>query len=69
MGVRQALVPFSGGPAFCPGKNLVLLLGSTMLVRLMDGREVRPRPPAPLHPDRPLPGTLNPFALRFQVGA
>ena len=62
---RAALVPFSGGPAVCAGQDLVLFLTSTFLAGLLDGQEVRqtsrPRDP----PGRPLPGTLDPFHLRF----
>jgi cytochrome P450 len=61
------LIPFSGGPAICPGRNLVLLLTSHMLATLVRDREVRLEPPAPLNPDRPLPGTLNNYGLRFRV--
>jgi cytochrome P450 len=34
------LIPFSEGPAVCPGRNLALLLSSAMLARLLDGRQV-----------------------------
>ena len=62
-----AFVPFSGGPATCPGRDLVLLLASTMLGVLIDRRDVRLRPPHRLDPERALPGTLNPYALRFRL--
>ncbi|GIG28206.1 cytochrome P450 [Cellulomonas marina] len=61
------LVPFSAGPAACPGRNLVLETTSTFLGRLVQGHDVellgRPR----LAPDGPLPGSLDPFTLRFAV--
>lgn len=62
-----SLVPFSAGPAVCPGQNLVLLLTSTLLAALLQHHEValtsRPR----LYPGRRIPGTLNPYGLRFSV--
>lgn len=61
------LIPFSGGPAMCPGRNLVLLLTSAMLAALLDQRQVRLQPPDRLNPRQPLPGTLNNYALRFAL--
>lgn len=61
------LVPFSGGPAICPGRNLVLLLTSGMLAALLDEREIRLKDPERLSPDQPLPGTLDHFTLRFAL--
>lgn len=60
------LVPFSAGPGRCPGENVVLLVATAMLSVLLrrcrfDVRE------APLHPQRPLPMTLDNFGLRFDV--
>ncbi|MCE6999119.1 cytochrome P450 [Saccharothrix sp. S26] len=52
------LVPFSGGPGICPGRDLVLVAGGAMLDAL------RPHLDVPtLHP--PLPATLNHFGLSF----
>jgi cytochrome P450 len=62
-----SLVPFSAGPAECAGRNLALLVASTLLAALLERHEFHLTSPAPLDPRRPLPGTLNPFALRFQV--
>jgi cytochrome P450 len=62
-----SLVPFSAGPAVCPGQNLVLFLTSTLLAQLLQRHDValtsRPR----LYPGRRLPGTLNPYGLRFSL--
>lgn len=58
------LVPFSGGPAVCPGRNLTLMVASQILARLLrrhDHRLVDGR----LDRTRPMPGTLDPFTLRF----
>ncbi len=62
------LIPFSGGPAMCPGRNLVLLLTSTMLAALLDQRQVRLQPENRLDARQPLPGTLNNYSLRFTIG-
>lgn len=61
------LIPFSGGPAMCPGRNLVLLVSSIMLAALLDGRQIRLQPPNRLDPRRPLPGSLNNYSLRFEL--
>jgi cytochrome P450 len=63
----SALVPFSGGPAVCAGQNLVLFLTSTFLAALLEGHDVRVTSRPPIHPGRPLPGTLDPFRLRFSL--
>ncbi|WP_326595519.1 cytochrome P450 [Streptomyces sp. NBC_01803] len=64
---NPALVPFSAGPAACPGENVVLLTASTWLGVLLSGRtftlDSRMRP----HPREPVPATLNHFGLRFSV--
>ncbi|MEV8437683.1 cytochrome P450 [Actinosynnema sp. NPDC051121] len=52
------LVPFSGGPGICPGRDLVLVAGGTMLDALRDHLAV-PTLRAPL------PATLNHFGLSF----
>jgi len=61
------LIPFSGGPAICPGRHLVLLLASTMLAALLDEREVWLKPLMRLDARRPLPGTLDNYSLRFEL--
>jgi cytochrome P450 len=64
---RAALVPFSGGPAVCAGQDLVLFLTSTFLAGLLDGHDVRLTSRPALRPGRALPGTLDPFQLRFTL--
>lgn len=59
------LVPFSEGAAGCPGRNLVLLLASSMLAALLDGRAVELAPGRRLDPAK-LPGTLDNYTLRFR---
>lgn len=60
------LVPFSAGPAECPGRNLVLFITSALLAHLLSGPPMRLRS-HDLGPGRPLPATLNNFGLRFSV--
>jgi cytochrome P450 len=61
------LVPFSAGPAECPGRNLVLFVTSTLLANLLSARRFElqstPRPT----PDGPLPMTFNQLALDFDI--
>jgi cytochrome P450 len=59
------LIPFSAGPAECPGRNLVLLLCSTLLASLLCGPPLRRAGGAALEPGA-LPATLSPFRLRFE---
>jgi cytochrome P450 len=62
------LLPFSAGPAVCPGRNLVLLTTSAFLGVLVSRLDPQlPREHA-LHHGPPLPGTLDMFALRFRAG-
>jgi hypothetical protein len=60
------LIPFSAGPAGCPGRRLVLLLTSALLATLFGGQELRQVPPKALDGAAPLPATLSPFDLRFE---
>ncbi|WP_131105614.1 cytochrome P450 [Ornithinimicrobium sufpigmenti] len=60
------LVPFSGGPAMCPGRNVVLLVASTAVGHLIGSRSFSST--AGLEPGR-LPSLLSPFRLRFPLSA
>ena len=60
------LIPFSEGPAICPGRNLVLLLASVTIASILDRARLRLRNAARLTADR-LPATLNHFGLRFEI--
>jgi cytochrome P450 len=60
------LVPFSGGPGMCPGRNVVLLTASVLLGCLSTGRRFAVEG-ADLPPGGPLPGTVSPFGLRFRL--
>jgi hypothetical protein len=59
------LVPFSGGPAQCPGQNVVLFVTSTVLAHLFSRLELDLQSSPGLTPSEPLPVTLNQFGLRF----
>ncbi|OBI82374.1 cytochrome P450 [Mycobacterium sp. E740] len=61
------LVPFSAGPAECPGRNLVLLVTSTLLAHLLSTLELELTSDPKLSPERPLPMTLNQLTLEFGV--
>jgi cytochrome P450 len=60
------LVPFSSGPAMCPGRNVVLLTASLSLAALLESRAYE-LSGAELGPDIRLPGTLSPFRLSFRM--
>lgn len=64
---RWPLIPFSAGPAVCPGRNLVLLTSSTVLGRLLQSHDLRLATPDTIDPAAPLPGTLSPFEPTFRT--
>ena len=60
------LLPFSAGPAACPGRNLVLLTASAMLARLL---AAEPHVEGfPLRPGESLPATLDHTRLLVRFG-
>ncbi|SDZ34958.1 Cytochrome P450 [Amycolatopsis xylanica] len=61
---NPALVPFSAGPAICPGRDLVLFTASTMLANLLRDNRYELRGTS-MTPGR-LPATVNNFGLRFE---
>lgn len=61
------LVPFSGGPAECPGRNLVLYLASSLMAMLLAERDLQLAEPAPLGFRGRLPATLSPFRVRLAL--
>jgi cytochrome P450 len=62
------LIPFSRGPAICPGRHLALFLSCTVLAALLRRWPIRLLSGSRLGPERPLPTTLNHFTLRFELG-
>ena len=59
------LVPFSAGPAACPGRNIVLFTTSTALAALFSTTDLRSDRAQTLAVKTPLPMTLNQFGLTF----
>jgi cytochrome P450 len=57
---------FSHGPQGCPGTQLALLVGKSMIGSVL-GREVTLVEPR-LDPAKPLPHSLDYFALKFSLG-
>ncbi len=60
-----ALVPFSDGPAFCAGRELVLLLASETLAALLKDGVPALEDSHGLDETQPLPATLDGYSLRF----
>jgi cytochrome P450 len=65
---KWLLVPFSAGPAICPGHNLVPLLGAAMAQSLVLGRRLSQVGPSALDQRRPMPATLDHTSLRLSFG-
>jgi cytochrome P450 len=61
------LVPFSAGPAQCPGQNVVLFATTAFLAQIFSRLELDVRSSPKLAPGEPLPVTLNQFGLRFSA--
>ncbi len=63
---NPALVPFSAGPAICPGRDLVQFCASTMLAALLRDHGYEQASGPVLSPERPLPATLDNFHLKLK---
>lgn len=61
------LIPFSEGPAECPGRNVVLHLTSSFLARIVEAQPPRLRGLRELGFDGRMPATLSPFRLTFEM--
>lgn len=61
------LVPFSAGPAACPGQDLVLFVTSTLLGEMLRAARFELTSTPLLDPSTPLPFTLDNFGLEFRV--
>jgi cytochrome P450 len=69
-GDATPLIPFSAGPAVCPARHLMPMIGSAMLARLLgERREITLHCADRLDPHRPLPGTLDNYTSRFCLPA
>lgn len=66
--VPWPVMPFSGGPAMCPGRQVVLLATSLMAAELWERAELKLNQPERLTPGQDLPGTLDNYTLAFSVG-
>jgi cytochrome P450 len=56
----------SNGTQYCPGGNLVLLLGKAVLAQMLDRYDLTLREPK-LEPNGTLPHMLDFFAIRFDA--
>src|SRR5436305_1354584 len=65
--IGPALVPFSAGPAICPGRQVALLLSSLMLAEILRGPRLRLTPFNRLRSDAPLPPTFSPYDTTFSI--
>ena len=61
------LVPFSAGPAECPGRNLVLFVTSTVLANLFAQLHLESESDLRLDSNHPLPATFNQFGVRLRA--
>ncbi|GAA2215180.1 cytochrome P450 [Nonomuraea monospora] len=61
-----SIVPFSAGPAHCPGSDLGITVAASALATLLRQYDFRPVGPR-LGPGRLLPKALDPFTLRLSV--
>ena len=60
------LMPFSFGPAACPGRHVVSLIASAWLAVLLTETTLQLIEPLSLGADKALPGSLDHFAIRFK---
>ena len=61
------LIPFSAGPAVCPGRHIVLLQTSAMLASLLREHAFEHVSAGRIDPNQTLPGTLDNYTLRFRL--
>src|SRR6185312_1559387 len=72
-GLRQTpsmpwpLIPFSEGPGICLGRQVALLLSTSVIAAILRRFRLRSKRPDTLRADRPLPLSLNQFDLSFDV--
>jgi cytochrome P450 len=61
------LVPFSDGPAICPGRNVVLLTTATFLATILAERNIELHQPDPSVLVEPLPSVLDMFRIEVDL--
>ncbi|CAM3413503.1 cytochrome P450 [Stackebrandtia soli] len=66
---EPGVVPFSAGPAACPGRELVLFVASAVLAELLRRNDYRLDSDGPLRPGALIPATLDPFTMRFALAS
>jgi cytochrome P450 len=66
-GEDWSLVPFSAGPATCPGQNLVLLLASAALQIFLRAGTLELGSPSSLNSKSRLPGTLDHYRIGLRL--
>jgi cytochrome P450 len=64
----RGLVPFSAGPAACPGRNVVLATCSTVIAAFAAEAPMTLRAGPDLGPGTPLPSVLDHTAVRLALG-
>jgi cytochrome P450 len=62
-----SLIPFSAGPGACPGRNLVLMVTSTLLATLQRQHHFALTRGPHLPPGQPLPHTLNHATIELSL--
>ncbi|GAA3054538.1 MULTISPECIES: cytochrome P450 [Actinomycetes] len=65
-GEAWPLMPFSLGTGICPGRQLVLLVTSSLLARVLESREVDLLSHS-LGREKEMPSLLDPYRLRFRL--
>lgn len=63
----QAFLPFSAGPAVCPGQNLVLFIATTALANLLRGNSFTLESTPTIDPFSAVPATVNHYSLHFRA--
>ena len=62
-------MPFSAGPAICPGQNLVLFIAATALANLLRGNAFTLESTPTIDPSAAVPATLNHYSMLLRATA
>lgn len=68
-GTKLPLIPFSAGPGECPGRHIVLLVGSALLAQILASTSFELVGGQSVSHQQELPGTLDHFSLELRVRA